>query len=87
MLGAARTRVHASHGGAHGPENRREKVPKSARAGTSVQREERRGKRRQQQQQQQAAAAAVAAAAATRGAEKEEQEEASKRGPLRRRLP
>lgn len=30
MLGAARTRVHASHGGAHGPENRREKVPKRA---------------------------------------------------------
>jgi len=53
VLGATRTRVHASHGGAHGPENRREKVPKSARAGTIAQREERRRKRRQQQQQQQ----------------------------------
>lgn len=53
VLGAARTRVHASHGGAHGAENRREKVPKSARARTAVQREKRRGKRRQQQQQQQ----------------------------------
>lgn len=30
MLGAARTRARASHGGAHGPENRREKVPKRA---------------------------------------------------------
>jgi len=36
VLDAARTRVHASHGGAHGPENRREKVPKSASAGTAV---------------------------------------------------
>lgn len=31
MLGAARTRMHASHGGAHSPENRREKVPKKER--------------------------------------------------------
>lgn len=56
VLGAARTRVHASHGGAHGPENRREIVLSARGArekGTVVQREERRGKRRQQQQQQQ----------------------------------
>lgn len=83
MLGAARTRVHASHGGAHGPENRREKVPKSARAGTGS---AKRGKKRKEAAAT-AAAAAAAASAARRGAEKEEQEEASKRGPLRRRLP
>ena len=56
VLGAARTRVHASHGGAHGPENRREIVLSARGArekGMVVQREERRGKRRQQQQQQQ----------------------------------
>lgn len=69
MLGASRTRVHASHGGAHRPENRREKV------------------RCRRERLAEGEARGEGSGIDEGGGEGEAGEEASKRGPLRRRLP